>query len=66
MENVEPGDVFLPETPTVDLAKLKSANLKDGEFLGTAAREESGAKEISLSEAVTTAIVHGRSYLSAR
>jgi hypothetical protein len=66
VENVEPGDVFLPETPTVDLAKLKSANLKDGEFLGTAAREESGAKEISLSEAVTTAIVHGRSYLSAR
>lgn len=66
VENVEPGDVFLPETPTVDLAKLKSANLKDGEFLGTAAREESGAKEIRLSEAVTTAIVHGRSYLSAR
>jgi len=66
VDNVEPDDVYLSEVPAVDLTNLKSANLKDGEFLGAAAREERGAKEISLSEAVGTAIVHGRSYLSAR
>lgn len=66
VENVEPDDVYLSEPPVVDLSNLKSANVKDGDFLGAVAREERGAKEISLSEAVGTAIVHGRSYLSAR
>jgi outer membrane protein TolC len=66
VDNVEPDDVYLSEPPVVDLTNLKSANVKDSDFLGAVAREERGAKEISLSEAVGTAIVHGRSYLSAR
>lgn len=66
VDNVEPDDVYLTETPIIDLANLKSASGKDGEFLGDLARQERGAKEMSLSDAVGTAIVHGRSYLSAR
>ena len=64
--NVGPDEVFLPEKPPVDLTNLKAAGGRSGEFLGDAARLERMAKEISLNEAVGTAIVHGRSYLSAR
>ncbi len=66
VDNVGPDDVFLAEEPTIDLTNLKAASGRSGEFLGDAARLERVAKEMSLNEAVGTAIVHGRSYLSAR
>jgi len=66
VENVGSDDVNLPETPIVDLTGLKTAGGKDGEFLGDLARQERGAKQMGLNEAVGTAIVHGRTYLSAR
>lgn len=65
VENVGPDDVVLSETPPVDLSKLKSKG-KGAEFLGDMASYEREAKELSLDDALETAIVHGRSYLTAR
>ena len=65
VENVEPDDLVLVETPPVDLSVLKS-NGKGADFLGDMASYERGAKELSLDRAVETAVVHGRSYITER
>ncbi|NLT70953.1 MAG: TolC family protein [Verrucomicrobiaceae bacterium] len=66
VDNVEPNDIHLTETPLIDLDKFKSTGGNENDFLGDYARQERGAKQLSLDDAVGTAIVHGRSYLNAR